>query len=52
MLEWDGELWVASVDLKKAFDTVEYECLFAALSRQHVSQIYSNLPCVIYSGQV
>eukprot|EP00435_Cladocopium_sp_Y103_P073186 s443_g42.t1 len=52
MLEWDSELWVASVDVKKAFDRVEYDCLFAALSRQHVPQSYINLPRAICRGQV
>lgn len=46
------ELWVATVDLKKPLDRVEYEGLFAALSRQHVPQNYLNLPRAICSGQV
>lgn len=43
---------MASVDLKKAFDRVECESLFDALSRQSVPQPYINILRVIYAGQI
>ena len=43
-MEWDNELWVGSVDLKKAFDKIEYQCLSTVVSRQHAPQNYINLP--------
>ena len=39
-IEWNSEIWFASLDLTKAFDRVEHSQLFQALREQHVPQPY------------
>ena len=50
--EWNAELWIAAVDYKKAFDSVEHECIWQALKEQGVPQPYIHLMERLYSGQV
>ena len=38
-IEWNCEIWFASLDLTKAFDRVEHNQLFQALREQHVPQL-------------
>ena len=44
-------LWVASLDLSKAFDKIEFDALFAALTEQDVPLPYINLLKALYSNQ-
>ena len=50
-IEWNCEIWFASLDLTKAFDRVEHNQLFEALREQHVPQPYIALLRAIYSSQ-
>ena len=50
-IEWDFEIWCASLDLKKAFDRVEFVCVFQALERQGVPQDYVRLLRTLYKTQ-
>ncbi len=50
-LEWQLPLWCASLDLRKAFDRIEYAPLFEALRAQGVEQKYIALLAQIYSEQ-
>ena len=50
-VEWNAEIWFASLDLTKAFDRVEHDQLFQALKEQHVPQPYIALLKAIYSSQ-
>ena len=50
-IEWNCEIWFASLDLTKAFDRVEHNQLFQALREQHVPQPYIALLRAIYSSQ-
>ena len=36
-------LWVAALDFKKAFDSVEHDALWKALEEQEVPETYINL---------
>ena len=49
--EWQCTVWMAALDYKKAFDTVEHESLWAALREQKVSQGYITLLHELYSEQ-
>ena len=51
-LEWNVPLWMASLDLKKAFDRVQHDYLFAALQEQHIDDSVIALLLEISSGQV
>ena len=51
-LEANVELWFASLDLRKAFDRIEYGALFGALAEQGVSRDYLALLASLYSDQV
>ena len=42
-IEWNSEIWFASLDLTKAFDRIEHNQLFQALREQHVPQPYIAL---------
>ena len=50
-IEFGLEIWVASLDLRKAFDRVEYVTLFAALRSQNVPDAYLALLAQICSSQ-
>lgn len=50
-IEWNLPLWMASLDLKKAFDRVEYPALFEALRAQGVPSEYLALLAEMYRGQ-
>ena len=41
--EWNAELWIALVDFKKAFDTVEHGALWSTLRNQGVEMSYIYL---------
>ena len=44
-------LWMGSIDLKKAFDRIEFGPLFNALRLQGVSEDYVALLSALYSQQ-
>ena len=44
-------LWFASLDLKKAFDRIEWVHLFDALTQQGVPVEYSSLITALYENQ-
>ena len=50
--EWKLPLFIASLDLKKAFDRVEHKALFEALRTQGVDEPHLALLMDIYHGQV
>ena len=50
-LEWNMPIWIISIDLKKAFDRVEYRTLFAALEEQGVESGYIQLLQRLYANQ-
>ena len=50
-LEWNFPVWFASLDLKKAFDRIEYSSLFGALQSQGVSRPYFKLLAALYCNQ-
>ena len=50
-LEWNLPIWYASLDLKKAFDRIEYSSLFTALEIQGVSNEYLRILSLIYYDQ-
>jgi len=50
-IEWNIPLWMASLDLRKAFDRVEYPALFEALQAQGVPPAYLALLAEMYRGQ-
>ena len=42
-MEWSVPMWCASLDLRKAFDRIEYNALFDALKVQGVPYAYLKL---------
>eukprot|EP00973_Karenia_brevis_P056960 7922917-Karenia_brevis.AAC.1 len=52
MGEWRSDLWVATVDFRKAFDTILHNSLWRALINQHVPGLYVQLLATIYSDQI
>ena len=50
-VEWKCNLWFASLDVKKAFDRMEHNALFAALAKQGVESSYIQLLKALYLGQ-
>ena len=50
-LEFNVDLWLVSVDLRKAFDRVEHGPLFEALQRQGLPACYIHLLRAIYKDQ-
>ena len=50
-LEWQCGIWFASLDLRKAFDKVEYGALFAAVSEQGIEDCYLDLLMAMYQDQ-
>ena len=49
--EYNLPLWVAAVDFRKAFDTVDHQCLWQALRDQHVPGIYVAVLKKLYCDQ-
>eukprot|EP00973_Karenia_brevis_P065385 9084690-Karenia_brevis.AAC.1 len=49
--EFNQKIWLAALDFKKAFDTVEHKSLWEALNAQGVSNGYVNLLAQLYAGQ-
>ena len=44
-------LWVAAVDFRKAFDSVEHEAVWSALERLDVPEVYIDVLKRLYSNQ-
>ena len=51
-MEFNMPLWMASLDLRKAFDRIEFKSLFEALRTQDVPESYIALLSTLYSEQV
>ena len=49
--EWNIPVWMISLDLRKAFDTIKFLPLFAALRRQGVPEAYVQLLGALYEKQ-
>ena len=49
--EWNTELWAAFIAFSKAFDAIEHDMLFAALSKFGVDASYVNFLKVLYRNQ-
>ena len=49
--EWQLPLWTATLDFKKAFDTVSHEALWSALAAQSVPTGYIDLLTRLYHSQ-
>ena len=49
--EWNIPLWMISLDLKKAFDRIEFGPLFEALREQGVPDGYIQLLSILYQNQ-
>jgi hypothetical protein len=49
--EWNIPLWMISLDLKKAFDRIEFGPLFEALREQGVPDAYIELLSILYRNQ-
>ena len=49
--EWQLPLWVAAVDFKKAFDTIDHDRLWEALKRQKIPVSYIHLLQKLYDNQ-
>ena len=49
--EWNIPLWMISLDLKKAFDHIEFGPLFEAFREQGVLDGYIQLLSVLYRNQ-
>ena len=50
-LEWNIPLYCASLDLRKAFDRIEYSVLFSALRSQGVSEDYIAILASMYQNK-
>ena len=44
-------VWTATLDFKKAFDTVSHNALWIALTEQNVPTSYTKLLAQLYDGQ-
>ena len=49
--EWNVELWLGLVDFEKAFDSVEHDELWKALSEHGIDASYVDLLKRLYSRQ-
>ena len=50
--EWQVPVWTATLDFKKAFDTVSHHALWQALAQQGVQHGYIHLLTKLYTNQV
>ena len=50
-LEYQTPLWILSMDLRKAFDTIDHSALFAGLRAHDVPEEYIHLIMMLYSKQ-
>eukprot|EP00973_Karenia_brevis_P050781 7053830-Karenia_brevis.AAC.1 len=50
-LEFNVEFWCASLDLSKAFDTINHSFLFQALAVQNIPSSYIQLLQLLYKSQ-
>ena len=50
-LEFQVPLWLLSMDLRKAFDTVDHQALFQSLCLHGISEAYVVLLKALYSNQ-
>ena len=51
-LEWQIPLWTCFIDFEKAFDSIEHDAIWNALSRQGVSDGYVELLQRLYADQL
>ena len=49
--EWGLPLWIAATDFRKAFDTVEHDAIWAALSEYGIPSSYIAILRRLYDGQ-
>ena len=49
--EWNLPVWMISLDLRKAFDTIQFTPLFTALRNQGVPEAYVQLLAALYEKQ-
>ena len=50
-LEWNEPLWIASLDLREAFDRTEFESLFPAFCHKQVPPPYMHFLSCLYRSQ-
>ena len=50
-VEWQLNLWVAAIDFKKAFDSIDHDKLWDALAEQQVPTPYIRLIHTLYTHQ-
>eukprot|EP00973_Karenia_brevis_P009778 1320948-Karenia_brevis.AAC.1 len=51
-IDYQIDTWICSIDLKKAFDRIEFEALFRALREHELPEPYVHLLIALYSNQV
>ena len=51
-LEFNVPLWILNMDLKKAFDTINHQALFAGLRHHDIPEEYIHLIILLYSNQI
>ena len=49
--EWQQPVWVAALDFRKAFDTVEHECLWKSPKSQGLPDGYIRVLANLYAGR-
>ena len=49
--EWNLPVWMISLDLRKAFDTIKFIPLFTALRKRGVPEAYVQLLAALYEKQ-
>eukprot|EP00973_Karenia_brevis_P084668 11749041-Karenia_brevis.AAC.1 len=50
-IEYNLDLWIASIDLRKAFDQIEHPALIEALTSHEVPNSYIQLLIALYGNQ-
>ena len=50
-LEYNVDLWIISIDLRKTFDQIEHTALFDAMREHQVPEAYIHLIGALYSNQ-